>query len=139
MKRFIVLLLVVVLCVPYAVADNADPIVGGWYVMFDYRDLPASAETAGKNYMFYLLFFESDGTINGVSGENLQSSGIYANCSSLGTWSNNNGVYTVNVVGLGTSNPTIENDRLIFRMIDTIHYSMRRLECGSWYTDILYR
>lgn len=139
MKRFIVLLLVFVLCVPYAVANNADPIVGGWYVMFDYRDLPASAETAGKNYMFYLLFFESDGTINGVSGENLQNTGIYANCSSLGTWSNNNGVYTVNVVGLGTSNPTIENDRLIFRMIDTIHYSMRRLECGSWYTDILYR
>lgn len=139
MKRFFILFLVFVLCVPFASAEGKDPIIGAWYIMLDYKEGPSVQEAADKNYMIYILFFNDDGTIDGISAEDLQSSGMVVEGASVGKWSNDKGVYTANIMGIGSSSPTIENDRLLLKMVDNIYYSMRRLDMGDWYTDIVYR
>ena len=88
MKRLITIILILSLAVPAAAVAETDPIVGGWYIMLDYHDMPYedTSLTSGKNYMIYMLFFEENGSISGFSGESLQSIGFYGSGSTLGTW-----------------------------------------------------
>jgi len=138
MKRLIAIVLILALAVPAAVAAENDPIVGGWYIMLDYNHMPYDDTLAdGKNYMIYTLFFEESGTISGFSGESIQGTGFYGYGSTLGTWLKNGDGYTVNIIGIGISNSTIENDRLILFASDNIYYSMRRLDWGSWENDLI--
>ena len=141
MKKLITLILILALFLPAAaLAADPDPIVGGWYVSFDYRDSPyKDPSIEGKDYMFYILFFQDDGLISGVSGEHLTESGLTANAAGLGKWSNENGVYTASIIGLGSINPVFDGDRLLVEMASSVYYSMRRLEIGSWYTDLVIR
>ena len=138
MKRLITIILIIALAVPAAAISENDPIVGGWYIMFDYNDMPyTDPSVAGKNYMIYTLFFEESGSISGFSGESVQGVGFYGSGSTLGTWLKNGDKYTVNIVGIGIGDATIENDRLIVKMTANIYYSMRRLEWGSWENDLI--
>lgn len=138
MRKLVTIMLILALAVPAAVAAENDPIVGGWYIMLDYNDMPYDDTLAdGKNYMIYMLFFEESGTISGFSGESIQGAGFYGYGSTLGTWLKNGDGYTVNIIGIGISNSTIENDRLILFASDNIYYSMRRLDWGSWENDLI--
>jgi hypothetical protein len=140
MKKLITVFMILALVLPAtASASDQDPIIGGWYIMFDYREIPTMPETEGKMYMLYIMLFEKDGSIYGITSERGETLGLSAMGSAIGTWSKDNNIYTVNIVGVGTSNPTIEDDRLIIKMTDTVCYSMRRLEMGSFYKDIVYQ
>lgn len=117
-----------------------DPIIGSWYIMLDYKEAPQTGETAGKNYMLYIMIFEESGTISAISGESLESSGLYANGSAVGTWSKDeDGRYTVNILGLGSNKAEISGDRLLVQMTQDIWYSMQRMNMGGWYTDMILR
>ena len=142
MKKLITVILILALFLPAAaLAADQDPIVGAWYIMLDYNEMPFEDDgsVTGKNYMLYVLIFEESGTISGFSGESVQGIGFYGTGSTLGTWMNVDGVYAATIAGIGTSRPTIEDDRLILRMAGRVHYSMRRLEIGSWTDDLVYR
>lgn len=139
MKRFFCLLAVLVL-LPFAViAEEADPIIGTWYIMLDYTEYPQTAETNGKNYMLYILVFEESGTISGVSAESTNTTGLYGSASAVGTWSNDNGKYTVNLIGVGSNSAEFDNDRLLVQMTPNVWYSMQRMNKGNWYTDLIIR
>lgn len=137
MKKLLCVLLIIALLVPVmAFAD--DPIVGAWYVMFDYKDYPQSAETAGKNCMLYMLFFDQSGVISGLSAE-YADTGWTASASVVGTWSNSDGTYTVNLIGIGSFPAEFSNDRLLVKIAENAWYSMRSMEWSNWYTDIILR
>ena len=137
MKRLIALILAIVLFPVVSLSEEPDPIVGAWYIMLDYNEIPVSAETAGKDFMFYIVFFDEDGKISGVSGESLETTGLYANGSGVGSWSNVDGKYTVNMIGVGSNSAELSGDRLFLQMLPNVWYSMQRLNMGSWYSDIV--
>lgn len=141
MRKLITVILILSLFLPAAVlAEDPDPIVGAWYIMLDYKDAPYDDPSmAGKNYMIYVMFFEPSGTISGFSGESVQNIGFYGAGSTIGTWVKSGDTYTTSIVGIGTSNPTIEDGRLIIFAAGKIHYSMRRLEWASWENDLISR
>ena len=139
MKRLLCLFLALVLFPVVSLADDPDPIVGAWYIMLDYKDIPASTETAGKDFMFYILFFDEFGTVSGVSGESLESTGLYANGSGLGNWTKSGEKYTVNMIGVGETSAELSGDRLLLQMLPAVWYSMQRLNMGSWFSDIIVR
>ena len=139
MKKLITIILTLVLLLPAAALAEKDPIIGGWYITLDYRDIAGTAGAENRAYMIYIMYFEDTGTITGISAESSTSGEFVSQGSVIGNWSRQGDDYTVNVVGLGETHPTIENGRLIVKMVDTVHYSMRRMEQGSWFTDILYR
>ena len=139
MKKLFCLLLVLLL-VPFSTfADDPDPIVGAWYIMLDYTEYPQTADTENKNYMFYMMIFEENGTISGVSGESLKTTGLYASGSAIGTWSNDNGKYTFNMIGVGSNAAEFDGDRLLVQMTTNVWYSMQRMNKGNWYSDLIIR
>ena len=138
MKKLIAIILILALLLP-AAALAADPIEGAWYIMLDYDDGPQTAETADKDYMFYIMIFEPSGTISGVSCEASKTTGLFANGSAVGTWSNNGGKYTVNVVGIGSNTAEFSGDRLLVQMTENVWYSMQKMNMGGWYTDLMFR
>lgn len=141
MKRLIAIILILVLIVPAtAIGEEKDPIIGPWYIMFEYKDSPYEDEMlAGKNYMIYILIFEESGTISGMSGESMKGIGFYGSGSTVGTWLKAGDTYAATITGIGTSNPTIENDRLLIRMTENVHYVMRRMEIGDWNKDMVFK
>lgn len=140
MKKLITIILILALLLPAAApAEQQDPILGAWYIMLDYSEYPATAESAGKKYMLYIMIFEEDGTISGISGESLETTGLYANGSAIGTWQNNGGAYTVNMIGVGSNAAEFSGDRLLVQMTGNVWYSMQRMNWGGWYTDLVFR
>ena len=139
MKKLITLLLILALLMPATVLADPDPIIGAWYIMLDYREYPETEQTAGKNYMMYIMIFEESGTISGVSAESAQDTGIAAACSAIGTWTNSDGKYTVNLIGIGSNSAEFIEDRLLVQMTQNVWYSMQRMNLGSWYSDLVYR
>lgn len=138
MKRLITIILILVLTVPGVSVAEHDPIVGGWYIMFDYHDMPYedTSLTSGKNYMIYTLIFEEDGTVAGFSGESKQNIGFLGSGATYGTWQKDGDIYTVNIFGVGTSHPVISNDRLYIQTIN-VYYSMRRMFWANWEKDLI--
>ena len=64
MKKILSLILILALAVPaLALAENTDPIVGAWYVLFDYKELPSQPAIEGKDYMLNMFFFEPSGAM----------------------------------------------------------------------------
>ena len=142
MKKLIAIIMIIALLLPATVlADNPDPIVGAWYIMLNYNDMPYEDKSGseGKNYMIYVMIFEDTGAISGISGESLQGIGFYGSGTPIGTWVNAGGKYTASVTGIGVINPAIEGDRLIVQMTTNVYYSMRRIEMGSWEDDLIIR
>jgi len=137
MKKLLALILILVFLPVVSFADDPDPIVGAWYIMLDYNEIPVSAETAGKEFMFYIVFFDESGTISAVSGESLTSTGLYASGSAIGTWSKSGEKYTANMIGIGSNSAEISGDRLYLQMMPNVWYSMQRFHMGSWYSDIV--
>ena len=120
-------------------AEKQDPIIGAWYIMLDYRDGPQTAETIGKTYMLYVLVFEESGAISAVSGESTDITGLTAAGSRVGQWVNENGKYTLSIVGIGTTPAEFSGDRLLVKVTTNIWYSMQRMNLGGWYTDMVLR
>ena len=136
MKKLIAVILILALLLP-AAALAADPIMGAWYIMLDYSAYPA--DSGGKSLLLYVLLFDNQGKVFATTTEIMMDNTVNSLGDCVGEWSNNDGVYTVSLIGIGTSNPTIEDDRLIIKMYENIHYSMRKLDFGSWYTDLVMR
>ena len=136
MKRLLCLLLALVLFPVVSLADDPDPIVGAWYIMLDYKDYQVP-ETAGKNYMLYIMIFEESGVLSGISGESLEGSGLIANGSSIGTWSKDGDKYVINMIGVGSNSAMFFGRNLLVQMLPTVWYSMQRMNLGSWYTDLV--
>ena len=139
MKKLLSFILILCIFIPAAVAEEQDPIVGAWYIMLDYSEYPASPETAGKNYMLYIMVFEPSGTISGISGESAEATGLAAYGSAVGTWENTGGSYIVNLIGVGSNSAEFSGDRLLVQMTENVWYSMRRMDWASWYTDMIIR
>lgn len=141
MKKLFAVILILALIIPaVSMAAEPDPIVGAWYLMLDYTKSPyEDSSFENKNYMIYVLFFEEDGTVSGFSGESIQGVGFYGAGTIRGTWLHAGDIYAANISGFGTSNPTIEDGRLILWASGNIYYSMRRLEWSSWTDDLIYR
>ena len=138
MKKLLCLLLVFLFVPVFSFADP-DPILGAWYIMFDYSEYPASPQTASKNYMIFIIVFEENGVISGISGESTDAAGLTASGSAIGTWKNENGSYTLNIVGVGSNSGEFSGDRLLVQMAPNVWYSMQRLNLGDWYTDLVIR
>ena len=139
MKKLLSVVLLLCLLIPAACAEEQDPITGAWYIMLDYSEYPATAETAGKDYMLYIMIFEPSGRISAVSGESLQTTGLYAYGSTVGTWEKNGDAYTVSLIGVGINSAEFSGDRLLVQMTENVWYSMRRMDLANWYTDMIIR
>ena len=139
MKKLLTLILILALALPALALADPDPIVGGWYIMFDYTEYPDPSQVDGKEYFIYVMFFEEDGTISGVSGESLLNGGLTANGSAIGSWTNNGSSYTLNMIGIGSNQAEFSGDRLLVQMTENVWYSMQKMNWGSWYTDLVIR
>jgi len=140
MKKLITIILAMALILPTAApAEDKDPIIGAWYIMLDYRDIPETPESAGKNYMIYIMIFDDSGSITGITAEDIQNSGMVAQGAAIGTWSKTDDGYTVNMIGVGSNRAEFSDDRLLVQMVQNVWYSMQRLNMGSWYNEIVIR
>lgn len=140
MKKLLSVLIVlsVLFVSSVSLSEDVNPVVGAWYVLFDYKDYPPAAESAGKSYTLYMLIFEKSGVISGLSAEK-SDSGIVSNASVVGTWSDNDGTYTANILGNGSFPLEFSEGHLLIKMIDNVWYSMHRMDWCDWYTDIILR
>lgn len=141
MKKLITIILILALALPaLALAEEPDPIVGVWYVMFDYATYPGSADqTGGRSYMIYIMKFDTDGSISAVSTEAMQTGTFQSQGSKVGTWEKGENGYTLNVMGMGRNKAELSDGTLLVQVMENAWYVMRPMVIADWYTDLIIR
>lgn len=140
MKKLITITLILAMLMSAAaLAETPDPIVGAWYLMLDYSNAPQTGETKDMKYSVLVMIFEEDGTLSCLSGDSTKTNGLTGQGAAVGTWQKNGGAYTVNIIGSGSNRAELKDGRLLVEIMQYTWYSMRPLECGSWYSDIVVR
>lgn len=104
MKKLITLLLILALALPaLALAEEPDPIVGGWYLFHDNSKYPEMASNFGNNdYVFSIYFFSTDETVYLLESD-IKDGASTPVFMSAGTWQKAEGElkYNCKLIGFG--------------------------------------
>ena len=104
MKKLITLILILALALPaVAMADDVDPIVGGWYLFYDNTKYPEMSSNFGNyDYVFSVYFFSQDGTVYLLESDikDGTSTPVFM---SAGSWKKTEGLrrYAYKLIGFG--------------------------------------
>ena len=138
MKKLIAIILILVMLVPAALAEEQDPIVGLWYVTFDYSAYPGDmTEIGDRSFMIYIVKFDDNGSVTVISAEADKSGSIQAQGAKMGTWARNGDIYDVNILGIGSNKAELSDGSLLLQMTENVWYAMRPMVIGDWYSDIV--
>jgi hypothetical protein len=138
MKKLIALILAaVVLFAAAAVAEDRDPIVGYWYMLYDSGITPEFKSTLpGVRTEISAYDFRADGTIflldNTVADDDT-SSQSYAAC---GKWSKSGSGYTYSIMGTGEGEIVIKDDVMYMQIAPQYYMKIRKMIVLNPYTDM---
>ena len=117
MKKLLTVILILALLLPAAAwADDLDPIVASWYMVYDTQLYPEmAANFPGIDFAIAIYTFRSDGRVmcteNDVSGDT--GTPMY---NVAGKWSKENGTYNYSIIGLGEGTVLLENDQILLSL-----------------------
>ena len=147
MKKLICLLLVFVLVLPVvSFAEDPDPIVGCWYVVFDVNQFPESYQKAFKQnihirdtvFETHVFWFTEDGEIyNSIANFRSRQSEA-AGSPIIGTWSKGeNGKYTTVISStISLNSAYIEDGVLYAKYLSDYYIPFRKMYPLDFKTDI---
>ena len=142
MKKLLAVILIMGLILPAAaLAEDPDPIVGSWYLLYDKSLFPEMASTFnGSDIAISVYWFMENGTImsteNSITGTSGAPSFITA-----GRWSKSVDSYNYGVIGLGEGTALVEDDKILLSLpgSDGYYMVMHRMIPFDPYHDYLMR
>lgn len=140
MKRILSLILILALLIPaaWAVGEDADPIIGTWYVYMEPSEGPSMEELQGLTHIIMLLTFEEDGSITFFEADYKGKTGDTAGPTTSGTWSADSGnQYKVAQIGMGEGTAYLVDDILYYPVLSNIYYVFHKAIHMNWYTEII--
>ena len=141
MKKLLSLLLIFSLLIPvFAFADDPDPIVGCWYIFIDSDTALNSYKDLGYIYSFMLFIFMEDGRILYHSLDiTSEYKGEANDLREIGKWMTNDAGYTVSVLGVGTHDALLEDDKMSVCLFnDGTYHTLRKMTSFDFYSEIKY-
>lgn len=115
MKKLLCVLLIVALLLPSAVlADETDPIVGCWYLYYDFSLYP-ELKSLFPDYdkLICVYWFSESGVIYGAGATIVGTEGT-PDYSAAGKWSKSGDSYTIGFIGSGECSGLLEGDSLFY-------------------------
>ncbi|MBO7711764.1 MAG: hypothetical protein J6S50_03105 [Oscillospiraceae bacterium] len=141
MKKLLTIILILALAVPaLALAEETDPIVGAWYVIFNYKELPPQPAIEEKDYVVNVFVFEPSGALTffALDAKKDNTREAYADIS--GKWTKKDDKYTYSGIGIGNNlGLELDGDIIKVQITDNIWYVMHRMEWDSFYDTMIYR
>ena len=139
MKKILVLIVAisVVFCSSVGFAEK-DPVVGVWYMLFDFTEYPELKEMSeGHDFVFSALFFLDNGVIveldNPVDGNDFADE-----IKTTGHWEKTDDGYSFRLLGYGEGTFSVDGDNLLFSIPETeFAMRLRRAEIFNPYKDYL--
>ena len=136
MKKFVVFILILALILPAAsLAADRDPILGSGYLIFDATLYPElKAEFDNYDLIIMVYSFMEDGTV--IQTENdIKEGTSNQNCRTVGKWEKDGDKYTYSIVGLGTGDLTMDNEKYYLKIRENHFMIFRRMVEYNPYTD----
>ena len=137
MKRILTVLLILalILTAHAAMADDTDPVVGSWYIFFNFVDGTAPI-SIGIDYSVIVFTALEDGSVWSMeidyTGENAEMIGPFK----TDGWTNNAGKYTVCVVPGVSGAAYLQGSNLYVQLSDGTFYLAYRMRTLDWKYDI---
>lgn len=138
MKRFIPMVLALLLLSSAAMAADPDPIVGVWYANMVMADAPQMDEYRDYIRAVMILTFEENGNIT-FKELDFKGTGFEEPAAAvIGKWEKNNVLtYKTRIIGAGEKTAYLKSDILYASVTaDDVHIMFRRMTPLDWYTDI---
>ena len=141
MKKLITFTLILALLLPATVlAEERDPIVGNWYILFDGNIYPEIKSAVGNmDSDLSVYYFNADGSIMLLDNPITDGSSdpTFAAC---GKWEIINDAYKYSIIGLGTGNILLSGDELLVELSEYgIYMVMRKIIPFNPYEDYVRR
>ncbi len=145
MKKLIALILILAMLLPAAsVAEDRDPIVRCWYMLYDAEITPEmAANFPGYDKMISIYDFLENGTIT-LYEFDIRDGQATPISAAAGKWSKTNGAYSYSIIGLGEGDAYVKDGDLFLGIPSAIasaniHMRLRGLEYYDPYSDYVYR
>ncbi len=140
MRKLLSLILAFTLTPMIALGDNtSDPIIGGWYLVFDVALYPEIFDDDDDvDYEFGLCRFLPDGRIGGLTLDIKNDNYNTTDYAIGGRWSNNGDEYSVDLLGLGSVSAFFRDGDLYIGANEEISMKLRRMEEFNPYTDYIF-
>ena len=143
MKKLIAIILIIALVMPaLAAAEDRDPIVGSWYMLYDKELYPEmSANFSNCDWIIMVFSFLEDGTVICTENDITNNAGIPTS-GTAGKWEKGNPLYKYSIVGLGQGDAYVENGCIYLHIGDEnqeAYFRMRKMEPMNPYADYIFR
>lgn len=141
MKKLLIAILILAMMPVIALAEDPDPIVGGYYLYFNADETPELAAFYSDNSLIVGVYlFQSDGVIM-LSGTEVRKTGENeSNYSFAGNWSKTDDQYSYSIIGIGEGNCYIENgDLYIFLESGMNGMKLHKLIPFNPYKDYIFK
>ena len=135
MKKFICLLLVLLIVPFFAYADDTDSLVGSWYVSTGFLD---NIDSNDDIYLeFYVLHFTPSGDIF-ISKYDINNEGVTTieDYTIIGLWSYNSNKYYIRIGAKGPQELAIEDDSLFFQVTEDCMFRFQRMQQIDYIKDV---
>ena len=147
MKKYVALVLILMMILPSAqAAEERDPIVGCWYMLYDFHDTPELVSAFGSDAekVMTICDFSENGAIMMLDLTTKDNIGT-PTYNGGGKWSNDGSTYTYSIIGLGSGDAYIDDYFLCLYIEDAskqlgrnVYLRLRRMESFNPYTDYIY-
>lgn len=142
MKKLITIILILAMLLPAAaLAEDRDPIVGSWYMLYDKSLYPEMAANFSNTDLIIMIFsFQEDGTV--IVTENDITNGVSkASGAVAGKWEKGDPLYKYSILGMGQGDAYVD-EGCIYLNIGTEdqrgYFRMRKMEPMNPYADYIF-
>ena len=139
-KVFALLLALALLFAVSSLADNTDPIVGSWYMLFDSTLSPEMAPNfQNYDYIICVYSFMSDGTILLTENDIKDNVGTF-NTAVCGKWEKKGSNYEYNIIGFGSGKAKVESDLIYLQISENnIYIEFKKMVPFDFYSGYSYK
>ena len=137
MKKFVTIILTVVLLLSVSFADSNDPIIESWYMFYNKNITPEFADSFGNYERIIAIYtFNADGSISCLEHDydgTANSSPVYAG---VGKWEHDGVNYHYSIVGMGEGNAIVKDGSLYIGLNNNaIYLRLNKLAVLNPYAD----
>lgn len=138
MKKLLAIMLIFTMLFPMMALAEKDPIVGTWYLLYDFELYPEMKANFGNyDFMLIQLTFLENGSI--ILGDYYMTEGAPGcEAQASGRWSNENGKYSYSVIGLGEGEATVSGEDMYLKSQDNIKTLLHKAIPFNPYKDYVF-
>lgn len=139
MKRFFLLILVLLLLPVISFSEEPDPIVGSYYILLNLTGTPFESSADGIVTSVFVVTFDDSGRVYYLEQDFYDDKSTSKDPRMIGEWKKEDSKYIVSILYVGTKEAYFENDILYVALfVKDQYYALRKMTPIDLYEEVFF-